>query len=792
MTIALRHAFQSNIADRDVNGYIKPSNWNDNHVLTLAPNKVVGRTSSGVGAAEEIGGDDGIEITGGAIRISAIPNVAGTYSNPEVTVNARGQITAIQNGASLAYYVELARQYAENPEDSDVVDHPGHFSALHWAAKSEGHAADASAAVVAIGSAVSDAEAAASAAQSAQGLAEDARDAAVIAQGAAEDAQTAAENAQTAAETAQGLAETAQQNAETAETNAETAQGLAEAARDTASGHASSASGSASTATTQAGIATTQAGIATTQAGIATSAAEDAEAALDAFDDIYLGSKASDPSVDNDGNALVEGQLYWNSSANNLRVYDGSAWQAYSATSGIAAVVDDTSPELGGDLDLNSNDIIGAGNINITGAITADSVTVDDEAYDATGWNADLSVPTKNAVRDKIEAVLSNYAATSTGNGASLIGIEDAGSYYSGATVEAALQALGARMADLDAAVVLRGTWAANAGTFPGGGTAQAGDSYIVSTGGTVDSVVFTQGDRIIAITDNASTSTFSGNWFKADYTDQVSSVAGKTGAVTLAHTDISGLGTLATLSSVDLASNVTGDLPFANLTQGSALSVLGVTGNATADVASIAAGSDHQVLRRSGTSIAFGQLNLSQGNAVTGTLPIARGGTGASLTDPNADRIMFWDDSAGAVTWLQASTGLEVDTTTLRMTANQRTSAIIADIDGGGSEITTGIKTWVRVPFACTITGVTAAADQSGAIVVDIWKDTYANYPPTDADSITSSAPVTISGPSNKSEDTTLTGWTTSVSAGDILYFNVDSVTDIEHLVIELRVVRT
>jgi hypothetical protein len=74
----------------------------------------------------------------------------------------------------------------------------------------------------------------------------------------------------------------------------------------------------------------------------------------------------------------------------------------------------------------------------------------------------------------------------------------------------------------------------------------------------------------------------------------------------------------------LDLADSdaVTGDLPFANLAQGSALSVLGVTGNSTADVASIAAGTDNQVLRRSGTAVAFGAVNLASSDAVTGTLP--------------------------------------------------------------------------------------------------------------------------------------------------------------------------
>lgn len=89
-----------------------------------------------------------------------------------------------------------------------------------------------------------------------------------------------------------------------------------------------------------------------------------------------------------------------------------------------------------------------------------------------------------------------------------------------------------AAMATLDAAVILRGSWDASAGTFPGGGTAQAGDSYIVSVAGTVGGVAFSVGDRAIAILDNASTTVFAANWFKADYTDQVLSVAGLVGAI--------------------------------------------------------------------------------------------------------------------------------------------------------------------------------------------------------------------------------------------------------------------
>ncbi|MFW6172476.1 MAG: hypothetical protein ACOC5T_01910 [Elusimicrobiota bacterium] len=111
--------------------------------------------------------------------------------------------------------------------------------------------------------------------------------------------------------------------------------------------------------------------------------------------------------------------------------------------------------------------------------------------------------------------------------------------------------------------------------------------------------------------------------------------------------------------------------------------------------------------------------------------------------------------------------------------------------IDGGGSEIETGIKGDIRIPFDCTITKVTLLADQSGSIKIDIWKDSYTNFPPTDADSITGGNEPEIST-STKNEDDTLTGWTTSISEGDILRINTDSVTDIERVTLILNLERT
>jgi hypothetical protein len=139
-------------------------------------------------------------------------------------------------------------------------------------------------------------------------------------------AQTAAEAAQTAAETAQTAAETAETNAETAETNAAASASAASTSETNAASSASAASTSASNAATSATNASNSASAAATSAsnastsetnaansasaasGSATSAANSAAAAaasFDSFDDRYLGVKASDPTLDNDGNALV-------------------------------------------------------------------------------------------------------------------------------------------------------------------------------------------------------------------------------------------------------------------------------------------------------------------------------------------------------------------------------------------------------------------------------------------------------------------------------------------------------
>lgn len=111
--------------------------------------------------------------------------------------------------------------------------------------------------------------------------------------------------------------------------------------------------------------------------------------------------------------------------------------------------------------------------------------------------------------------------------------------------------------------------------------------------------------------------------------------------------------------------------------------------------------------------------------------------------------------------------------------------------IDGGGSAITTGVKGDIMIPFNCTVLGWDIVADTSGSIVVDVWKDTYANFPPTVADTITGTEKPTLSS-ATKNQDTALSSWTTTLTRNDWLRFNVDSAATVTRVTVAIRVKRT
>lgn len=106
-----------------------------------------------------------------------------------------------------------------------------------------------------------------------------------------------------------------------------------------ASTSASNASTSASNAATSASNASTSASNASTSATNAANSATAAAASYDSFDDRYLGAKASAPTLDNDGNALLTGAIYWNTTTNALFIWDGVAWNpaAFTASGSVTS-----------------------------------------------------------------------------------------------------------------------------------------------------------------------------------------------------------------------------------------------------------------------------------------------------------------------------------------------------------------------------------------------------------------------------------------------------------------------
>lgn len=114
--------------------------------------------------------------------------------------------------------------------------------------------------------------------------------------------------------------------------------------------------------------------------------------------------------------------------------------------------------------------------------------------------------------------------------------------------------------------------------------------------------------------------------------------------------------------------------------------------------------------------------------------------------------------------------------------------------IGNGADVIATGMKGYLRLDFAGVIQANTVLLDTTGSIVIDIFKCTYADFdPPTHpavGDKITASAPPTVTA-DKKSEDTTLAGWTTAFSAGDIFGFNVNSASGARKATVALKVLR-
>lgn len=164
-------------------------------------------------------------------------------------------------------------------------------------------------------------------------------------------------------------------------------------------------------------------------------------------------------------------------------------------------------------------------------------------------------------------------------------------------------------------------------------------------------------------------------------------------------------------------------------------------------------------------------ELTVGTGLAMTGT-------TLSATAPPSGLDELTGDVTAGPGSGSQVAT----------VKAAIRTRLIGITVDGAGSVLATGAKGFKSFPVAGTITGWRLIANAAGNIQFDVLKSTYAAFP-TQA-SIVAAAPPVLSGV-QKDESSTLTGWTTSVAAGDIFGFDINgSPATITRVTLELTIV--
>lgn len=153
---------------------------------------------------------------------------------------------------------------------------------------------------------------------------------------------------------------------------------------------------------------------------------------------------------------------------------------------------------------------------------------------------------------------------------------------------------------------------------------------------------------------------------------------------------------------------------------QSAALSVVGNATNATANVADISAGSDHQVLRRSGTAVGFGAVNLAQAAAVTGTLAIGNGGTG--LTAVGGNGTLLGSDGSATLFLSPAITNTPAAIAFARSGSTLNLNIPDADASFRGT-VSTGTQTLAGAKtFSSLLTGSAGIVGTAGASAAGLY----------------------------------------------------------------------
>ena len=299
---------------------------------------------------------------------------SATSASNSATAAANSATSAASSASGASTSASNASTSASNAASSATSAGSSATSATsskNAAAASETAAAASETAAAASETAAASSETnAASSASSASSSASSASSSASTATTKASEASTSATNAANSATSASTSASTATTQASNASTSATAAASSASAASTSASNASTSetnAATSASNASTSASNASTSETNAANSATSAANSATSAAASYDSFDDRYLGAKSSAPTVDNDGDALLTGALYYNTTAGQLYIWDGSIWDdaAFSAsgsvtsfntrTGAVTLTSSDVNTALGSDAVLDSD-----------------------------------------------------------------------------------------------------------------------------------------------------------------------------------------------------------------------------------------------------------------------------------------------------------------------------------------------------------------------------------------------------------------------------------------------------
>ena len=516
-----------------------------------------------------------------------------------------GAETAATNSTASA---ELAQDWATKTSGPVAGgEYSSKYNAQQSASSASASSSSASAASTSATNASNSASAAATSATNAASSATSASGSASTATTQASNASTSASNAASSATSAAGSATTATTQAGLASTSASNAASSASAA----STSASNAATSATNASNSASAASTSATNASNSASAAATSEANAAASYDNFDDRYLGPKSSNPSVDNDGNTLLTGALYFNTSSNSMKVWNGSSWlDAYASLSGALIATNNLS-------DLNS---VSTARTNLGVTATGSDTTYAYRANNLSDLASASTARTNLGLGTAATTAATDYATAAQGT--------KADSALQPAAIGTTVQAYDADLSTIAGltptnqyAIIGNGTSWTSAALPATGVTSVTGTSPVASSGGTTPAISLASG-----------------------YGDTQNPYASKTANYVLAAPNgTAGVPTFRAIAAADIptlnqnttgtAANVTGTVAIAN----------GGTGTTTAQGAMDAfagAVTSGSYLRGNGTNVVMSTIQAADvptlnqnttGTAsnVTGTVAIANGGTG-------------------------------------------------------------------------------------------------------------------------------------------------------------------